>query len=280
MLQNTFCHIPQLGPKTERHLWSSGVRSWEAVDLSDPLPLPTVKAERVRTHIADSRFHLTNDDALYFSRGLGADQHWRMFPEFRHSIAYLDIETTGLGSPGDYITTIALYDGQSVRHYVHGENLLAFRDDIEEYRLLITYNGKSFDLPFLRNYLRLPMDQAHIDLRHVLHSLGYRGGLKSIERRLGWSRGDLAEVDGYFAVLLWWDYLNHGNDGALETLLAYNIEDVVNLERLMVLAYNLKLRDTPFAETHTLPGPQPPENPFRADMETVERLRRNIWVTR
>jgi hypothetical protein len=34
------------------------------------------------------------------------------------------------------------------------------------------------------------------------------------------------------AVKLWWDYVNTGDQEALDTLLAYNREDVVNLYSL------------------------------------------------
>ena len=60
---------------------------------------------------------------------------------------------------------------------------------------------------------------------------------------------------------------------ALDTLLAYNVEDVVNLETLMVHAYNMKLRETPFAETHAIALPARPEVPFKADLATVTRIR-------
>ena len=217
--------------------------------------------------------HLANNDPNYFYERLPANQHWRMFPEFRGSTAYVDIETTGMGEPGDYITTIGVYDGQSIAHYVQDDNLLEFKDDIGKYRLIVTYNGKSFDVPFIRSYLGVRMDQAHIDLRYVLASLGYRGGLKGCEKQLGLDRGELEGIDGYFAVLLWYDFHDNGNPLALETLLAYNTLDIVDLETLMVLAYNLKLKDTPFAESHRLPLPQPPKNPFKADVETIRRLK-------
>jgi len=106
-----------------------------------------------------------------------------------------------------------------------------------------------------------------------LASLGYRGGLKSCERQLGLDRGELADVDGFFAVLLWQEYKRTGNPRALETLLAYNTLDVLNLVRLMTVAYNLKLRGTPFVGTHELPMPSVPDNPFDADVEVIERIR-------
>src|SRR5262249_32749913 len=113
-------------------------------------------------------------------------------------------------------------------------------------------------------------------LRYVLASLGYSGGLKGCERQLGIDRGELDGVDGYFAVLLWRDY-QQGNNAALETLLAYNALDVVNLERLMVEAYNKKIEETPFALVNELPLPIPPETlPFQPDLETIERIRRKI----
>jgi len=258
-------------------LWSSGHHSWHEAAERGSLPLSPKKAESLRSHIQESIVHLANGDADYFYKRLPSAQHWRMFPEFRDSVAYLDIETTGLGGPDDYITAITLYDGRSLLHYVQGENLFDFRDDIDKYPLIVTYNGKCFDVPFIRNYFGLPMSQAHIDLRYVLASLGYRGGLKGCERQLGLDRQDLEDVDGYFAVLLWWDYHNNGNERALETLLAYNTLDVVNLETLMCLAYNLKLKSTPFLESRRLPAPAPPEIPFQPDVETIERIKQEHY---
>ncbi|MCK4375627.1 MAG: ribonuclease H-like domain-containing protein [Candidatus Brocadiae bacterium] len=279
MLENTFCHMPGVGPRTERRLWSAGVLSWHDACASSSTTLSPARADHVAHHATESLDQLSDGNARYFYDRLPCNQQWRLFPQFRHSVAYLDIETTGLAPPADYITTIALYDGRSIRCYVQDENLEEFRDDIGDYSLLVTYSGKTFDVPFIRSYFGLRLDQAHIDLRYVLHSLGYKGGLKGCERQLGLDRGELAGVDGFFAVLLWHDFLSNGNQAALQTLLAYNITDVVNLETLMVLAYNMKLRDTAFAGTHQLPVPAAPDVPFEADMATVNRIRREHgWV--
>jgi len=279
MLRNTFCHIPGIGLKTERLLWEAGVRCWEDACEGRPLPLPAGRAKAVLEHVEESRRRLDAGDARHFAERLPSNQHWRMFPDFRRRVAYVDIETTGLGGPGDYITVIGLYDGSSVRQYVHGQNLEEFAAQVADFDLIVTYNGKQFDIPFIRRHLGLRMHQAHVDLRYVLHSLGYKGGLKGCERRLGIDRGELDGIDGYFAVLLWHDYRHNRNPAALETLLAYNAADVVNLETLMVLAYNLKARRAVPADVPELPVPARPELPFRADRTTVERLRReHIWL--
>lgn len=271
MLRQTFCHVPGIGLKAEERLWASGAVSWDAVEPA-AAALGARRRERLVQHLEESQRHLAGRNSTFFAGTLPASEHWRLYPEFRDSVAYVDIETTGLGGPGDHITTIALYDGRSIRHYVHGRNLAAFAQDIREYRLLVTYNGKCFDLPMLRASFGLALDQAHIDLRYVLASLGYKGGLKGCERRLGLERGDLANVDGFFAVLLWRDYRMRGNAQALETLLAYNIRDVVNLEALLVKAYNLKAAQTPFGPSVTMPLPPPPPEPFQAHAPTIQRL--------
>jgi len=75
----------------------------------------------------------------------------------------------------------------------------------------------------------------------------------------------------------WLDYQQNKNEKALETLLAYNIEDVVNLETLMVMAYNMKIKDTPFIDTHEIPLPKLPEIPFKPDLATIDRIKHSIF---
>jgi uncharacterized protein YprB with RNaseH-like and TPR domain len=272
MLEQTFCHIPGIGAKTEEGLWTSGISCWHEV-VGHP-GLPPRRAAMLKQHAGESIDRLAARDVAFFSERLPANQHWRLFPHFRDRLAYLDIETTGLGNPGDHITTIALYDGQSIQHYVHGDNLQQFKHDIRAYDLLVTFNGKTFDVPFIESYFGMRLRTPHIDLRYVLASLGYRGGLKLIERTLGFDRGDLADVDGFFAVLLWHDYVKKNNHAALETLLAYNMVDTVNLEALMVLAYNALVARTPFAESLRIPSPTAPTIPYEPDGPTVNRLQR------
>jgi uncharacterized protein YprB with RNaseH-like and TPR domain len=254
MLEKTFCHIKGVGEKGERKLWEAGCDSWERA-LDGHLPFRGVVADRIRQGAEVSLKHLARKNPLYFYYALPSNQLWRMFPAFRDRVAYLDIETTGLGQ-SDSITTVVVYDCQKIYPYVQGDTLNNFRTDIRQFELLVTYNGKTFDLPFIRRYLKMPMQQAHIDLRYILRSLGYKGGLKSCERQMGLDRGGLKGVDGYTAVLLWADFTQRGNAHALETLLAYNTEDVINLEALMIMAYNLLIGQTPFSHLQIeLPAP-------------------------
>ena len=267
MLDRSFCHLPGIGRVKENRLWERGILTWEdAVTRLDP----SCKGDLALLQgIEESKERLANGDSRYFGRSLPADQQFRLFEAFRHTVVYLDIETTGLSS-WDEVTTIATWDGTRIRTYIQGQNLDAFSSDIRAYGLIVTFNGKTFDLPFLRDRLGCPLDQAHIDLRYVLASLGYKGGLKKCETALGIDRGDLDGVDGSLAVLLWEEYRKTGSPKALDTLLAYNIEDVVNLEALMVLAYNMKLSE--LRDWDKLDAPKRPRIPFEPDPALVKRL--------
>ncbi len=271
MLMNTFCHLPGIGEKTERKLWAAGVTSRDSSPHEALLWLP-LSSEEWSRYMREWVHQYEQRNAAYFAENLPTNQRWRLYWDFRDECAFVDIETTGLPPWGDEITTIVLYDGRTLRHYVNGDNLDQFPKDVEAYPLLVTYNGKTFDIPFLERFFRIRLPQAHIDLRYPLRSLGLKGGLKGCERQLGISRPGLENVGGFDAVLLWQEYRTQKNIKALETLLAYNIQDTLALHALMVHTHNEKVKATPFAGSYSLPAPSLPASPFKADSETLERL--------
>jgi hypothetical protein len=275
MLHHTFCHIPGIGMKTERKLWEAGITSWNHWQNRSPIRL-SAAARLDAAKVLDGSLAALEKDPTFFTAKLSGTETWRIFPHYRMRTAYLDIETTGLDDYAE-VTTIALYDGKEVFTYINGRNLNDFVEDIQQYQVIVSYNGKSFDVPFLERYFRIRLDHAQIDLRYVLARLGIKGGLKGCEKQLGLNRGNLDGVDGYFAVLLWHQYKQNKDERALETLLAYNIEDTVNLERLAIEAYNRNVLTTPFAEELVLPFPAPPPSPYVADYDCIERIKRAIY---
>ena len=90
---------------------------------------------------------------------------------------------------------------------------------------------------------------------------------------MGIERGDLRDIDGFFAVMLRDEYQREKNQKALETLLADNIQDTITLENLMMTAYNMKLQQTPFYEKLLIADSLLPINPFRVDLETVDGIK-------
>jgi uncharacterized protein YprB with RNaseH-like and TPR domain len=149
----------------------------------------------------------------------------------------VDIETDG-GYYASSVTVIGLYDGLSAKTYVKGDNLADFAEDVSRYALLVTFNGATFDLPLLRRaFPGVNWDHLHIDLRFALAALGYKGGLKHIEKQVGIERPyEIHGLGGDDAIVLWEQY-RRGSQEALELLVEYNKADIVNLEVLLTLAY-------------------------------------------
>jgi uncharacterized protein YprB with RNaseH-like and TPR domain len=246
MLENTFVHLPDYGPRRERRLWSKGVLTWDDF-LSSFGASPYHRNHASK--IASSKAALSASDADYFSQHLPDDERWRCFPHFKR-IAYVDIETTGLSPATDYITVAGLYDGKETKSFIYDQNLHLFKDELAKYDVIVTFNGSMFDVPFLRSRIQgLKVPPIHIDLRFLLASLDVRGGLKKIEERFGIAReDDLKGMNGYGAVLIWQAYLRRKDPRALDKLVRYNAADIVNLKTLMEWSYAEKRKRTGFDE--------------------------------
>lgn len=270
MLEHTFIHLDGVGETTEKKLWERNILTQQ--DALDKNIFPPSKLLK----ISETKQKLEDNNALYFHEHLPSKEKWRMFGEFHNSVAYLDIETTGLYNYDDIITTIALYDGNIIKYYVHGQNLNEFKNDIKNYKLLVTYNGTNFDLPFIKSFLNISMNYAHIDLRYTLQSLGLAGGLKGCEKLIKINRDSImSNIDGRFAVYLWKFDKKYNSDEALKTLLSYNIEDVLSLEKLMFFAYNEKIFNLPI-DIEKFDKKNQPINPFFPSKKIVDKINSRI----
>ena len=248
MLTSTYIHIPRIGKTIEHKIWSSGIKTWsEFVEQQDTIPISAAKKETILAGIDESNDRLNARDFNFFANALPRSEHWRAFRHFSDSVAYVDIETTGLSPKRDDLTVVGIYDGEDAKTYVHGINLDDIIEELAKYELLVTFNGARFDLPFIKQkYPQIEFNQLHIDLMYPLRRIGLSGGLKKIEQELGISRSDeTTGIDGFEAVRLWRRY-ERGEEGALELLLEYNREDIVNLDTIIGMTHQ-KFVDNAFS---------------------------------
>jgi uncharacterized protein len=141
---------------------------------------------------------------------------------------YLDIETDRKGN----ICVIGMFKKPDIFVQLHGPDITT--DDVEKFTCgattIVTFNGDCFDLPVIKKFLNLDLMATHQshDLFKVKKKLGIKGGLKELEKMFGIER-KTEGVDGYQAIWLWESYVRNGKGEALNLLLQYNREDVINL---------------------------------------------------
>ena len=210
MLNNTYIHIPGVGKGLEQKIWAQGIHTWEEfLKMKDRIPIPSSRKARICEEIRKSSERLAAKDHCFFSQCLPSAEHWRAYSLFSDSAAF-----------------------------VKDINLDNIVEEFSKYKLLVTFNGARFDLPFIKSeFPEIEFKQLHIDLMYPLRRIGYKGGLKNIEKLLGISRGDDTEgLTGFDAVRLWRQY-ERGDQEALGKLIKYNQEDIVNLKTIIELTY-------------------------------------------
>jgi hypothetical protein len=236
MLRKSFVLLRGVGRRTEARLRSLGVADWD--DFLSSSEIPGIGKERkasMDSHIRALEKCLGRADAATLANALPASERWRMYPDFRGRAAFLDIETTGLDLPAT-VTVVGVFLAGNHTPLVRGINLSksALERALRPARILVTFNGGSFDLPALRMaFPGLGLDQPHVDLRHLAPRAGIRGGLKQVERTLGIVRArDIRMLCSHDAAYLWriWERKESGN--ALRLLIDYNRADCENLEKV------------------------------------------------
>ena len=240
MLNNTYIHIPGVGKSLEQKIWAQGIHTWEGfLEMEDRISIPPARKARISEEIRKSSAHLAAKDCCFFSQCLPSAEHWRAYPLFSDSAAFFDIETTGLSQRMDKITVVGIYDGREVKSYIKDINLDDIVEEFSKYRLLVSFNGARFDLPFIKSeFPEIEFKQLHVDLMYPLRRIGYNGGLKNIEKLLGISRSEDTEgLTGFDAVRLWKQY-ERGDVEALDRLVEYNKEDIMNLKTIIELTYH------------------------------------------
>ncbi len=191
-------------------------------------------------------------------------------------IAFMDIETSGLNpngckcilggmgyyeenldAPSNDLFTVKQFF--LVNQQNEGELLEAFKNELEQFHIIITYNGNNFDIPFLNKRFQAhglePLAirpcqsfdlywalNKHSHMRQILPNLKQ----KTIENYLGLWINRTDEISGADSVALYMEYL-HSKDSDLENLiLLHNRDDIVQLSFLLEIINKLDLHEIMF----------------------------------
>jgi uncharacterized protein YprB with RNaseH-like and TPR domain len=242
----------------------------------------TVGRNRYGEHLSVRRWHSSPEEcpldpaALRFLMPLGAEPSAATSKTLNDPSQwlFLDTETTGLaGGTGTYafLVGLAWWDagGLQVEQLFmrdHGEEhslLLELSRRMAERRVLVTFNGKSFDWPLLETRFLMtraiaPENPAvHLDLLHPARQL-WRPRLGSVrltelERRvlapdgIAWTRGD--DIDSALIPQIYFDYLRGGAAEPLAGVFRHNEMDLRGLAALAGKVLGILARPESLADT-------------------------------
>lgn len=175
------------------------------------------------------------------------------------STLFLDTETTGLsGGTGTHVFLVGVgrFEGDrfTVRQYFMrhpGEEramLDAIERDVRDSSCLITYNGRTFDVPLLEtryrmHHHRFPSPEQHLDLLHPVRAV-WKHRLPSCslgtveEHILGVQRVD--DAPGWMIPQMYFSYLQSRRVETLRSVFSHNLLDIVSLARLAGLVHGFQ----------------------------------------
>ena len=184
------------------------------------------------------------------------------------SFAFLDTETTGLsGGTGTYpfLIGVGRFEGQEFRlaqffmrdPLEEPAQLAALEEFLAPCGAVVTFNGKSFDVPilntrFITHGWRTPfLDTAHVDLLHLARRL-WRDRLPSrtlgsLEYQILGTMRTEEDVPGWMIPQLYFEYLHSGDARPLVSVFYHNAMDVLSLAALF--SHTAELLADPLAVT-------------------------------
>lgn len=165
----------------------------------------------------------------------------------REELLFLDTETTGLaGGAGTvaFMIGMAYFSGDEVilEQYImrdydeEPDQLEAVKERIEERSNLVTFNGKCYDFPllkdrFIMNRLEPPVLDNHIDLLHPARSLWRHlpsCSLKALEWQvIDFRRGE--DIDGSQVPEQYFQYLKEKDFELLRPIIEHNRDDIISM---------------------------------------------------
>ena len=222
--------------------------SWESTPQGDCF----VVRKNVPLSTAHGSRKLSGPPDLVFYESVG---HLKGISMIRpEDILFIDTETTGLsGGSGSYVFLVgaARYKRDSLNFAQfflqdpgsESAQLSALEDFASTAKIIVSYNGKSFDLPRIKTRYRYhgwpdPFgDIYHLDLLHIARRLwkAHLPGctLGDLETNLlGLQRKSL-DIPGWKVSEHFYEYLHTGDPAPLENIFYHNEIDVISLAALL-----------------------------------------------
>ncbi len=244
--------LPKIGIKTEQNLKNQGYITIESLKTHDKYgdvalkfleDLEEMSFADIMGLLNDNRYSKSCRDNLIKCLSLCDIENFK----------FMDIETLGLSNVPIILVGVAeirnnkIISSQYFLRDVYEEAAVidGYLSHLDEDSIHVTFNGKSFDVPFIKNrcmYNRIDadIDLPHIDLMHFAKSLWGdelpNCQLQTIERELFGIERE-GDVPGQFIPGYYDTYLSEENIGPIVPIIDHNRQDIVSLASFLEKMY-------------------------------------------
>lgn len=245
--------LPKIGPKKEQNLKNKGFTTIESLKNHDKYCDVSAK-------------FLDNIEEMSFCDLMELLNSNRYSKDCRNNLIkclslcdienfkFMDIETLGLSNVPIILIGVAEIKNDKIISsqyflrdvYEEAAVLDGYLSHLDEDSVHVTFNGKSFDVPFIKNrcrYNRIDagLDLAHIDLMHFAKSLWSDNlpncQLQTIEKEMFGIERE-GDVPGQFIPGYYETYLNEDNIGPIVPIIEHNRQDIVSLAGFLEKMYD------------------------------------------
>jgi len=164
-------------------------------------------------------------------------------------MVFLDLETTGLGDTPLFLGGLMVWEDDAlvVRQYLarsfaeEAAVVWSLLEEVGRRKLLVTFNGKSFDWPYVRNRaaahgISCRPEPAHLDVlleaRRVWRGRGPDCKLQTLESAIC-GRQRVGDIEGRAVPQAYHDYVRTGDATQIVQILMHNALDLITLAELM-----------------------------------------------
>ncbi|WP_298498609.1 ribonuclease H-like domain-containing protein [uncultured Methanobrevibacter sp.] len=251
-INNNLKLLPKIGLKTEQNLKNKGYTTIESLTRHD------------KYGDSASKF-LDNIDGLSFRQIVDLLDNNRYSKKCRDNILrsisltdrenfkFMDIETLGLSNVPIILIGVAEIKGNEIISsqyflrdiYEEPAVIEAYLSHLDEDSVHVTFNGKSFDVPYIKNRclsnrLSADLNLAHLDLMYFAKNLWKDDlpncQLQTIEREIFGIERE-GDVPGQYIPDYYNTYLAEKNIGPIVPIIEHNRQDIVSLASFLEKMY-------------------------------------------
>ena len=251
-INNNLKLLPKIGLKTEQNLKSKGYDTIESLTHHDKYcdaasefmdKIDDLTYCEILDLLDDNRYTKKCRNNILKSISLTGPENFK----------FMDIETKGLSNVPIILIGVAEIKGKNIiasqyflRDYSEEASIIdAYLSHLDEDSVHVTFNGKTFDVPFIKNRCRYnrieaDLDLAHIDLMYFAKNLWGEKlpncQLQTIEKELfGIER--VGDVPGQYIPGYWDTYFQKDNIGPVVPIIEHNAQDIISLASFLDKMY-------------------------------------------